>query len=189
MEQMATKHHQSELKCHVNLLLFRSLRVLLLLKKKLKKDERDGGGNRCCIYSFHSLCSSCVLHCETLLEKSQIQTTCPDEPVCFPPAVALSCADRCEGRYCLSSATWLTSVTPFTGCRPASCGRDNSPTGWWDWWAPSRLWLVWSRWATVTRQTVDSLHLTVRNRSGALMTEQMMRISGKRSVKGHVADL
>lgn len=89
------------------------------------------------------------------------------KPVCFSSAVALSSADRCEGRYSLSSAARLTSVMPFIGCRPASCGRDGSPTGWWGWWAPSHLWLVWSRWApaTVTGQTVHSLHLTVRNRS------------------------
>ncbi len=103
-------------------------------------------------------------------------STCPHKPVCVSPAVAHRSADRCNGRFSLFSAAWLTSVMQFIGCRPASCGRDDSPIGWWGCWVPSRLWLVWSRWAqaTVARQTVHSLHLAAINHSGALMTWKML---------------
>lgn len=77
------------------------------------------------------------------------------KPVCSPPAVTLSSTDRCEGSFSLSSAAWRTSVMPFTGCHLASSGREDSPTGWLVFWAPSHPWLVWSRWAqaAITRQT------------------------------------
>lgn len=112
---------------------------------------------------------------------------CPDKPVCFPPAVALGSTDRCEGSSSLSSAAWLTSVMPFTGCHLASCGQDDFPSGWWAWWAPSHLWLVWSRWkqATATRQREHSRHHSETNRADSLMTEWMMIfVDGKCWVKG-----
>lgn len=73
-------------------------------------------------------------------------------------AVTLSSTDRWDGRSSPSSAAWLTSATPSTGCHLASCGQDASPTGWWGWWVPSRLWLDWSRWtqAAVTQQIVHN---------------------------------
>lgn len=76
----------------------------------------------------------------------------------FLVAVTLSSTDRWDGSSSPSSAAWLTSAMPSTGCHLAFCGQDASPTGWWDWWAPSRLWLDWSRWtqAAVIRQTLHN---------------------------------
>lgn len=126
---------------------FRSLRVLMLLRKKLRSSERVSRDSRCFIWSFvFSLCWE-------KLSRHEMNMT-----VCFPPAVTLSSTDRWDGSSSPSSAAWLTSATPSTGCHLASCGRGASPTGWWDWWAQSRLWLDWSRWtqAAVTRQTVHN---------------------------------
>lgn len=136
----------------MNLLTCRSLRVLLLLKRKLKRCSRDGSGSRCCIFTFPLF--AVIRHSHTVRHG-----TCPHKPLFLSATVARSSADRCKRRSSLSSAAWPTSVMPFIGCHLASCGRDDSPAGLWDWWALSHLWLVWSRWmqATVTRQIVHSL--------------------------------
>lgn len=104
------------------------------------------------------------------MEKPTKTARCPDKPV-FSPTVTLSSTDRCEGRFSPSSAVWLTSVMPFTGCHLVFFGLVDSQTGWLGWWAQSHLWLVWCRWmsATVTSQTAHNFHLNVRNRLDVLI--------------------
>lgn len=106
----------------------------------------------------------------------------PAKPACFPPTVALCSVRRWDRSCCPSSAAWLTSATPFTGCHPASCGRVDSLTGWWGWWAPSHLWLAWSRWtpAAAANQIVPRFNFTENESLDALIiwAVQMRYIDG-----------